>query len=223
MPVNITFLGHAGFLLDDGRHAVAIDPFLTDNPVAKHKPKDIRCQTIALTHGHADHVGDTVAIAKANKAKVLASYELATYLCEQGCDAEGANPGGEIKTDFGYIAFTQAFHSSSYEGRYMGLACGVIVNIGGATFYHTGDTTIFGDMQLIGQVYKPDIAAIPVGDRFVMGPALATRAAELIRPRVAIPMHYGTWPILAPDAKGFDPHGVQVKVLQPGETWRYTT
>lgn len=221
MPLNITFLGHAGFLLDDGQHALAIDPFLTDNPVARHKPADIRCQTIALTHGHADHVGDTVAIAKANTAKVLASFELATFLAEQRCDAEGANPGGEIKTPFGYIAFTQAFHSSSYEGRYMGLACGIVANIGGVTFYHTGDTTLFGDMALIGQVYKPDIAAIPIGDRYVMGPALATRAAELIKPRLAIPMHYGTWPVLAPDAHAFTPQGVEVKVMQPGDTWRY--
>lgn len=133
----------------------------------------------------------------------------------------GANPGGEIKTDFGYIAFTQAFHSSSYEGRYMGLACGIIANIGGVTVYHTGDTALFGDMQLIGQVYKPDIAAIPIGGRFVMSAQLATRAAEMIKPRIAIPIHYGTWPILTKDAADFRPKGVEVKVLQPGETWRY--
>jgi L-ascorbate metabolism protein UlaG (beta-lactamase superfamily) len=221
MAISLTFLGHAGFLLDDGAHAVAIDPFLTGNPVAIAKPEDIHCQTIVLTHGHADHFGDTVTIAKANNATVYAAFEIAEFLGEQGITTEPGNPGGRITAPFGWVAFTQAFHSSSYEGRYMGLPCGAIVHLGGVTVYHLGDTALFGDMQLLGEIYKPDIALIPIGDRFTMGPELATRAAEMINPKVAVPMHYGTWPLLAADATGFQPRFVDVKQLKPGETWRF--
>lgn len=222
MPVNITFLGHAGFVLDDGSTAVAIDPFLTGNPVATIKPDDVTCQHIALTHGHADHLGDTVAIAKANRATVYGAFEIATYLDEQGVDkTEPANPGGKVATDFGYIAFTQAFHSSSYEGRYMGMPCGVVVRMGDFTFYHCGDTALFSDMKLLGEIYRPDVAAIPVGDRFTMGAEHGSRAAEWIKPKIAVPIHYGTWPLLAPDSSGFEPSGVEVKVLEPGQTWAY--
>ena len=221
MPITLTFLGHAGFLLDDGKHKVAVDPFLTGNPVATMKPKEVRCQSIVLTHGHGDHVGDTVSIAKANGATVYAANEIAEYLSEQGCKAEPGNPGGKIAADFGWVAFTQAFHSSSYEGRYMGMPCGVIVRLGGQTVYHCGDTGLFSDMKLIGELYRPDIALIPIGDRFTMGPELATKAAEWIMPKVAVPMHYGTWPLLVPDASGFTPDGMEVKVMEVGESWQY--
>ncbi len=223
MALSMTFLGHSGFVFDDGNHKLAIDPFLTGNPVAKAKPQDVRCSYIALTHGHEDHVGDTVSIAKTNDATVLAAYEICNYLGKQGIKKlEPGNPGGKINTDFGWVAFTQAFHSSSYQGQYMGLPCGLIVNMGGATVYHCGDTWLFGDMKLIGEIYKPDIACIPIGDRFTMGPELGTRAAEFIKPKVAIPIHYATFPgMLVPDASGFTPTGVEVKILEPGETWRY--
>ena len=223
MALSMTFLGHSGFVFDDGNHKLAIDPFLTGNPVAKAKPQDVRCSYIALTHGHEDHVGDTESIAKSNDATVLAAYEICNYLGKQGIKKlEPGNPGGKINTDFGWVAFTQAFHSSSYQGQYMGLPCGLIVNMGGATVYHCGDTSLFGDMKLIGEIYKPDIACIPIGDRFTMGPELGTRAAEFIKPKVAIPIHYATFPgMLVPDASGFTPTGVEVKILEPGETWRY--
>jgi len=221
MPLNLTFLGHAGFLLDDGRTRVAIDPFLTGNPVAKHKPEQIDVQHIALTHGHPDHLGDTIAIAKRCGATCYAPFEICEYLGEQGVEkCEPGNPGGRIRTDFGFVAFTQAFHSSSFNGRYMGLPCGVIVRLGDITVYHCGDTSLFGDMKLIGEIYKPDVAMIPAGDRFTMGPELASRAAELIRPRVAIPIHYGTWPLLVSDISAFSPEGVEVKILEPGTSWR---
>lgn len=220
MSVTITFLGHAGFLLESGEQRVAIDPFLTGNPAATMKPADVRCNFIALTHGHPDHIGDTVAIAKANSATVAAAFEICDYLGKQGVEkCEPGNPGGKIATDFGWIAFTQAFHSSSLEGQYMGQPCGVVINMGGTTIYHCGDTALFSDMKLIGEIYKPDVAMIPVGDRFTMGPELGARAAEFIKPTVAIPIHYATWPLLVSDISAFKPAGVEVKAMKPGESW----
>lgn len=219
MSLKLEFLGHSAFVLSADDVSLAIDPFLEGNPVAKKKPADIKVQHIALTHGHADHVGDTLTIAKANKATVYAAFEICNMLAEKGHETcEGGNPGGKIRTAFGYIAFTQAFHSSSYEGRYMGMPCGVVVNLGGKTVYHCGDTGLFGDMALIGEIYKPDVALIPVGDRFTMGPELGAKAAELIKPKVAVPIHFGTWPLLTSDVSGFRPKGVDVKVMMPGET-----
>jgi L-ascorbate metabolism protein UlaG (beta-lactamase superfamily) len=221
MPADITFLGHSGFLFSDGTHTVAVDPFLTGNPNAVHKPGDIRCTHIALTHGHADHFGDTVELARANNAPVFAAFEITEYLGEKGiANCEPGNPGGKITAPFGFVAFTQAFHSSSYEGRYMGMPCGLVVSIGGVTIYHCGDTGLFSDMKLIGALYKPDVACIPIGDRFTMGPEQATMAAEMIGARVVIPIHYNTWPPIEQDPASLRPKGVDVKALAAGETWR---
>jgi L-ascorbate metabolism protein UlaG (beta-lactamase superfamily) len=221
MTISLTFLGHAGFLLDDGSQTVAIDPFLTGNPVATISADKVSCNAIVVTHGHGDHLGDTVAIAKANDATVYAPNEIAEYVSGLGCRAEPGNPGGKIKGAFGWVAFTPAFHSSAFEGKYMGMPTGVVVSIGGVTVYHCGDTGLFGDMKLIGEIYRPDIALIPVGDRFTMGPELGTMAAEMIKPKVAVPIHYGTWPLLVSDISGFKPKGMEVKVVDPGETWTY--
>ena len=221
MAVSLNFLGHAGFLLDDGKTTVAIDPFVTGNPVAKVNANDVKCNAIVLTHGHADHFSDAEQIAKNNGATVYGAFEIHEYLSERGVMTEPGNPGGKIKADWGWVAFTQAFHSSSYEGRYLGMPCGVIVHLGGVTVYHCGDTALFGDMKLLGEIYQPDIALIPIGDRFTMGPELGSRAAELIRPKVAVPIHYKTWPLLVQDASAFRPQGVEVKVMEPGESWTY--
>lgn len=223
MSLSITFLGHAGFLLKSGDHAVAIDPFLTDNPVATIKPDQVKCSHIALTHGHADHFGDTLSIANANDATVIAAYEICEYLGSQGHQkCEPMNPGGRIDTPFGWAALTQAFHSSSYQGAYTGMPCGLLLHIGGHTIYHTGDTALFSDMKLIGEIYQPEIAMICAGDRFTMGPELAAYAAKFIGAKTAIPIHYATWPLLAGEAdvrKKFTPSGIDVKFMQPGETW----
>lgn len=222
MPVTITYLGHAGFLLESGEHRLAVDPFLTGNPLAKHKPDDLRPTGIALTHGHDDHLGDTVAIAKANDCYVFAAFEICNYLAELGVEKiSPGNPGGQIETEAGFIAFTQAFHSSSTGGRYMGMPCGLIINMDGVTFYHCGDTCLFSDMKLIGEIYKPDVAMIPIGDRFTMGPELAMRAASLIKPKAAIPIHYNTWPPIEQDPATFNPPGIEVKVMKPGDAWTY--
>lgn len=223
MSLALTYLGHSAFLASDGQAAVALDPFLTGNPVATTKAADLKCRWIVLTHGHSDHLGDTVAVARANRATVFAGWEICQYLDEQKVATEPGNPGGKITAPFGWVAFTQAFHSSSYEGRYLGTPCGVMLHLGGVTLYHTGDTALFGDMALLGEIYRPDIALICAGDRFTMGPELATRAAELVKPKVAVPIHWGTWPLLAQDMSGFRPRGVEVKLMKPGQTLTYPT
>ncbi len=219
MSLEITYLGHAGFRLAAGEHALVVDPFLTGNPKAVHEPGDIRCTHIALTHGHADHLGDAVAISKANGAPIFAAFELAEYCSELGAAAvEPMNPGGQVATPFGFVALTQAFHSSSHEGRYLGMPCGVVARIGERTVYHLGDTGLFSDLKLLGELYRPDVAFVPIGDRFTMGPAQASRAAELVGAPLAIPIHYNTWPPIEQNPADFAPRGVEARVLEPGQS-----
>jgi L-ascorbate metabolism protein UlaG (beta-lactamase superfamily) len=178
------------------------------------------CTHVALTHGHSDHLGDTLTIARANDATVVGAFEIAAWAGENGvARTEPGNPGGRIDFPFGWIAFTQAFHSSSYEGRYMGMPCGLVISMGGQVFYHAGDTGLFSDMKLIGELYRPTVVALPIGDRFTMGPQLASRAAELIGAPVAIPIHFRTFPPLVQSAADFRPAGVDVHEMEPGETW----
>jgi len=219
MPLTITYLGHSGFLFSDDKETLCVDPFLTGNPVAERRPNDIQCTHLAITHGHADHFGeDTLSIAKANEATVIAAFEICNYLQSQGIEkVEPGNPGGEIKTSFGFVAFTHAFHSSSYNGQYMGLPCGFVIEMGGKRIYHAGDTSLFSDMKLIGQIYKPDVAILPVGDRFTMGPEQAKMAAEFIGAPMSIPMHYKTFPLRTSDISAFKHEGISVRELQPGE------
>lgn len=220
MTVEIEFLGHASFLVRSGEYSVAIDPFLTGNPVAERSADEIDCTHIVLTHGHADHIADAGPIAKRTGATVYAAFELANLIGEShGVETlEPMNPGGRVDAPFGFVALTRAYHSSSFEGQYTGQPCGAIVHIGGVTVYHSGDTALFSDMKLIGEWYKPDVALLCAGDRFTMGPAQAARAAEWVGAKVAVPMHYGTWPLLTDDMTAFKPAGVDVRLMQAGET-----
>lgn len=217
MAIDLTWLGHSGFLLHGRTATVAIDPFLTGNPRAPFGPEKIHCDAIALTHGHDDHVGDTVAIAKRTGATVFGVFELCQFVSEQGIERiEPGNPGGRIAAPWGWVAFTPAFHSSSSGGRYLGQPTGVVVHLDGTTVYHCGDTGLFSDMKLIGELYQPDVAMIPIGDRYTMGPELGTKAAEWIGAKTAIPIHYDTWPPIAQDVARFAPKGIRVVVPKPG-------
>mgnify|MGYP001582079277 FL=1 len=218
MAITLTFHGQSCFQVDDGEHSLLIDPFFTNNPVAKIGTKDVKCTHIAITHGHFDHFADCEVIAKATDATVYGAYEICEYLGEQGHEkCEPGNPGGRIETPFGAISFTPAIHSSSFNGRYMGMPCGLMIEFAGAMLYHAGDTALFSDMELLGQIYQPDIAMFPIGDRFTMGPEMASVAAEMIGAPTAVPMHYNTWPAIEVDITRFAPKDIDVLVMEPGD------
>lgn len=222
MSVTITYFGHSAFAVEAGQTRVLLDPFITGNPLAEQAgitAADQTADAIVLTHGHADHLGDTVPIATRTGATVYCAFEVHEYLHEQGVtNTQPGNPGGRIEAPWGWVAFTQAFHSSSFNGRYMGQPMGAVVRMGEKTVYHCGDTGLFGDMKLLGEIYRPDVAMVPIGDRFTMGPALATRAAEMIAAPLVIPIHYKTFGMLRQDAAGFAPRGVEVRELAAGES-----
>ncbi len=217
MP-ELKFLGHACFMLREGKNAVIIDPFLSGNPSATSTVDQIDCQHILVSHGHDDHLGDAVSIARQSGALVIATAEIARSCGEKGVSAHAMHIGGKRNFDFGYVRITQAFHGSGIPG---GHACGFIINFYGKTIYHTGDTGIFGDMALLGRLESIDVALLPIGDNFTMGPSDAAEAAGMIKPRLVVPMHYNTWPIIAQDPVPFKQEvesrfGIPVQILSPG-------
>ena len=199
MP-ELKFLGHACFLLREGKNTIIIDPFLTGNPIAASPVEQIACQHILVSHGHDDHLGDAVSIARQNGATVIATAEVARACAEKGVSSHAMHIGGKHNFDFGYVRITQAFHGSGIPG---GHACGFIVNFFGKTIYHTGDTGIFGDMALLGRLESIDVALLPIGDNFTMGIRDAVKAVELAAPGMAIPMHYNTFPVISADPEEF--------------------
>ncbi|MDG0793687.1 metal-dependent hydrolase [Cohnella ginsengisoli] len=206
----VTFLGHACVKLEQGGRSLIIDPYLTGNPLAAASADDIQADHILLTHGHGDHVGDTVAIAKRTGAQVVGTPELATFLGWQGvADAVGMNIGGTYDLGYAKVKMVQAFHSSGYtltdERRivYLGMPTGLIVTWGELTILHAGDTGLFGDMKMIGERHEIDLAFIPIGDHFTMGPEDALTAAEWLKPKQVVPVHYDTFPPLRQDAAAY--------------------
>lgn len=227
MPLKITYLGHSGFALESEGNTVLIDPFLTGNDMATAKPEDFSPSTIILSHAHNDHVGDTLGIAKRSSSTVIATFELATWLQQQGVEnAVPANHGGTVHFEGGSTKFTPAWHTSSYQTDRgfvaPGLPAGHVVRFGGKTTYFAGDTCLFLDMQLIADE-ELDIAVLPIGDNFTMGPKDAVKAAAMLRAGTVIPCHYNTFPPIQQDPEAFKAEvesttASKVAVLAPGES-----
>ncbi len=224
---SLTWLGHASFRIDTSTgKRIYVDPFLTGNPKCPDAEKEPeRVDVIALTHGHGDHLGDTVELTKRFEPSVVAIIELKTWLGKQGANVgklPGINKGGSQEIDGIRYTLTNALHSSSAEdGTYLGDACGLVIRLEhGETIYFAGDTCVFGDMALIGRIYKPDLAVLPIGDWFTMGPEEAAVALELLGVKRCVPCHWGTFPVLTgtPEELRKLALGVTVEDMAPGDT-----
>ena len=224
----LKFLGHAAFDIvlrgfDSSQKRVLIDPWL-ENPLSPVKPSEYRGQRIdyiIVTHDHGDHLGNAVELAKMTGATIVGVYELAEQVSREGVKAAGGNVGGPLATEELEIVLTPAIHSSS-----RGVPVGVVLRGEDACIYHAGDTGLFGDMLLIGELYQPDVALLPIGGHFTMGVKEAAKAVQLLRPRVAIPMHYNTFPLIKADPDQFKRlveslTRAKVVVLKPGETFTF--
>ena len=227
MPeTTLTWLGHAAFRVDTAAgKRIYIDPFLNGNPKCPESERTPeRVDVIAVTHGHGDHVGDTVELAKQHGSTVVALVELGDWLGKQGVDeskVQAPNKGGTVDVDGVKFTLTNAFHSGAApDGTYAGEPSGIVLETeNGTTFYFAGDTCVVGDMQLIGRIYEPDVAILPIGGHYTMGPREAAVAVELIGAKRCVPCHFGTFPVLAgtPDElERLAPSGVTIERLEPG-------
>lgn len=222
--LTLKSLGHACYTLSDGAHSIIFDPYLKDNPEAVCGPEDVAVDAILPSHGHSDHLGDTIEIATRLGCPVIGAFELCMYCARFGCEVAPLHIGGGRTFEFGSVKLTQATHGSAVIGEklieYTGPAVGFLVTMGGLTVYYAGDTGLFGDMQLIGDE-GIDLAVLPIGDCFTMGPADALKAAALIRPKVVVPTHYSAFDVIQQDAAAFavelGKQGVRCEVLKPGQ------
>jgi len=222
---TLTWLGHSAFRIDSpGGKRIYVDPFLNGNPKCPKSEQDPeRVDVIAVTHSHGDHIGDTVELAKKFSCPVVAQVELGGWLSSQGVeDTRDPNKGGTVEVAGVTFTLTNAFHSSSTpDGSYGGEACGIVVGLeDGTKVYFAGDTCVFGDMQLIGRIYSPDVAVLPIGGHYTMDPREAAVALELLGTKRCVPCHYGTFPVLAgtPQELAQLAPGVDVAVIDPGDS-----
>ena len=223
--VSLTWLGHAAFRLDtpSGKR-IYVDPYLENPKCPEGEREPERVDLVALTHGHDDHVGQTVEIAQRFGCPVVALVEVRGWLAGQGLAedmSQALNKGGTYEQDGIRVTFTDARHSSSGpNGEYLGEPAGLVVDAEGTRIYFAGDTCVFGDMQLIGRIYEPELVVLPIGDHFTMGPKEASVALELLGARRCLPCHYGTFPLLhgTPDQLRDLAPGVEILAPAPGET-----
>lgn len=227
--MRVTYQGHSCVFVEVGGKKVIIDPFLNGNPKTTVKAEEVEADYIILTHGHGDHTGDALAIVLRTGATIIAVHELAEYMSWKGAKVHGMGLGGSYSFDFGKVKFTPAFHSSSVEDPetksfiYTGMPAGVLIMAEGKTLYHAGDTALFSDMKLIGELHQPDLAFLPIGDNYTMGPEDALIAAEWLRAKRVIPIHYNTFPLLKQDGGAFvkklTEKGIQGIELMPGQSY----
>ena len=222
--MQISFHGHSVVKIVTNGTTILIDPFINGNGQTDLNVENENPDVILLTHGHNDHVGDTVELAKKNNALVVAPNELADYLGWQGCNVHNMHIGGAHEFEFGKVKFTQAFHGSSYvtenkEIIYTGMPSGILFTAEGKTIYHAGDTALFGDMELIGKRHPIDVAFLPIGDNFTMGPEDAAYAVTLLKPKIVVPIHYNTFPPITQNPGEFAKlvEGAEVQILKSGE------
>lgn len=227
---TITYAGHSAVFVDYSSTVVAIDPWLRGNPLCpENLQSPRRLDLIVLSHGHSDHAGDAVRVQKETGAAIAATYELAMIMIAEGVPADKVipmNKGGSVNVNGIEVRLTNAYHSSSYDTKsgpvYAGEACGVILSDGGVRIYHAGDTSLFSDLKLIGEQFKPDVALLPIGDRFTMNPSEAAQAAVWTKCELAIPIHYKTFELLTGTYDEFaaacDRVGKPSKELAPGQS-----
>lgn len=224
--MKVRYHGHSCVELAGEKASIIIDPFINDNPHTKLSARDIKTDYIYITHGHGDHMGDAVEIANNNNATIIAPYELAMYLSWQGVNVHALHIGGSFQFDFGKVKAMQAIHGSSVinsltkEIIYLGMPSGVVIEIEGKKIYHAGDTGLFSDMKLL-EKEQLDLVFLPIGDNFTMGPEDALLAAEWIKAKKTVPIHYNTFPniIQNPDqfVKSLFIKGLSGEVLLPNK------
>lgn len=228
MP-KLTYLGHDAFLIETSSHKLVIDPFITGNPLADMSADAVEADYVLITHGHGDHLGDGLEIAERCKATLISTFELAGYAQRQGIKAHPMHIGGGHDFDFGRVKLTIAHHGNSIDTENgplsLGPPCGLLITADNKTLYHAGDTGLFLDMKLIGEMNSIDVALLPIGDNYTMGIEDAVRAAEFLQAGLAIPMHYNTFDAIQQDPSDFvsrvSETGLNAQVVKPGSSLEY--